>query len=305
MILTNPTRTSTVDGPPTSASTATAVALFLYKRPHLASTVLASIRSARPTKLFLIADGPSCAQDLEACGASRRLAAEVDWDCEIWKNYSDIHLGCCERISSGISWVFEHVDQAIFLEDDCVADGSFFPFCEELLSLYKHDTRVMAVTGFNLLDQSEPNEQSYVFSRYSSSWGWATWRNAWRYFDASMSAWADSDIRDHIRHVLGDDDQFEERTKLIEKVLSGSLDSWAIPWSLACLMRGGLCAVPTVNLISNIGFGQGATHFHNPDDPNAGIPRSSISFPLRGPLVVEADRNYDRQWHRKACGQTA
>lgn len=282
----------------------TAVALFVYRRPHLASTVLASIRSARPERLFLIADGPSCVRDFEACEASRRLIHEVDWKCEVLKNYSDIHLGCKERISSGVSWVFEHVDQAIFLEDDCVPDRTFFEFCGDLLFQYKNDKRVMAITGFNLLYDSSPSEQSYLFSRYCSSWGWATWRHAWRHFDGSMTAWADRNVRDYVHQVLGDDDQFEERSRLIEKVLSGRLDSWAIPWSLACLLHGGLCAVPTVNLVSNIGFGPSATHFHNLDDVNAGTPTGSLSYPLRAPSAVEADRDYDKRWHQKACGRS-
>jgi len=40
------------------------------------------------------------------------------------------------RVSSGIDWVFEQVEEAIILEDDCLPDPSFFRFCQEMLERF-------------------------------------------------------------------------------------------------------------------------------------------------------------------------
>jgi hypothetical protein len=36
------------------------------------------------------------------------------------KNYADVNLGGGRRIASGLDWVFDTVDRAIVLEDDCL-----------------------------------------------------------------------------------------------------------------------------------------------------------------------------------------
>mgnify|MGYP001558702868 CR=1 FL=1 len=81
--------------------------------------------------LFLIADGPRHAEDEPKCAASRALAAEVDWDCEVLTNFAETNLGCGHRVASGLDWVFANVPEAIILEDDCVPADSFFPYCSE------------------------------------------------------------------------------------------------------------------------------------------------------------------------------
>ena len=80
-----------------------------------------------------------------------RLAAvaQVDWDCEVHHNYSETNLGCRQRVSSGISWVFEQVEDAIILEDDCLPHPTFFAFCAEMLECYRHDQRVSSISGNN------------------------------------------------------------------------------------------------------------------------------------------------------------
>lgn len=55
---------------------------------------------------------------------------------------------------------------------------------------------------------------------------------------------------------------------------------------------GGLCAVPKVNLITNEGFGEDATHTQEQGDYKGDV--FEIEFPLRFPDKVERDRNFDK-----------
>ena len=93
------------------------IVLIIFKRPDTTERVFEAIRQARPTKLFVIADGPRADRpgEAEKCAAARAVIDRVDWDCEVIKNYSEINLGCGKRVASGLDWVFEQVEEAIML----------------------------------------------------------------------------------------------------------------------------------------------------------------------------------------------
>src|SRR5947207_2486082 len=111
----------------------TPVAIIIFRRPEFTERVLQAVARIRPSKLLVVADGPrpDCAGEAEACAAARAVVDRFDWDCEVLKNYSETNLGCGRRPATGIDWVFENVEEAIILEDDCVPDSSFFFFCQE------------------------------------------------------------------------------------------------------------------------------------------------------------------------------
>jgi len=69
----------------------TPVALIIFNRPAQTRMVFNEIAKAKPSKLFIIADGPrkNKPDDVEKCDAARAVIDRVDWDCEVLKNYSD------------------------------------------------------------------------------------------------------------------------------------------------------------------------------------------------------------------------
>ncbi|MFM6897507.1 MAG: glycosyltransferase family 2 protein, partial [Microcystis panniformis] len=118
-------------------------------------------------------------------------------------NYSDINLGCKGRVSSGLNWVFDTVEQAIILEDDCLPHPSFFRFCQELLDYYRDDKRIMAISGDNFQFGRKRTEYSYYFSCYNHIWGWASWRRAWQYYDVKMKLWQEIRDGNWLESILG------------------------------------------------------------------------------------------------------
>ena len=169
----------------------TPVVLLIFNRPDTTERVFETIRQAKPPKLLVVADGPRADKpgEAEKCAAVRAILDRVDWDCQVIQNYADTNLGCRERVSSGLNWVFETVEEAIILEDDCLPHPTFFRFCEELLERYRHDDRIMTISGNNLQFGRPHTEDGYYFSRYTHIWGWASWRRAWRFYDLEMKAW--------------------------------------------------------------------------------------------------------------------
>ena len=59
-------------------------------------------------------------------------------------------------------------------------------------------------------------------------------------------------------------EQSEERTYWMtiwdQLFAKGIPDSWAYRWSLVCMANHGLTALPNQNLVTNVGFGDQATH---------------------------------------------
>ncbi|MBE9166073.1 glycosyltransferase family 2 protein [Pleurocapsales cyanobacterium LEGE 06147] len=285
----------------------TPVALVIFNRPDTTEKVFEAIRRAKPPKLFVIADGPRVDRPKEAekCAASRAIIKRVDWDCEVIENYSDINLGCGRRIASGLSWVFEQVEQAIILEDDCLPAPSFFRFCDELLEKYQDDERIMTIGGYNGLGKWKSNKQSYHFSFCPVPWGWASWSRAWRYFDYDIKAWADREVKQQLKKFIANDFQYREMAKNFEKAYrkEKGYDFWGYQWFFAVMANSGLTILPSVNLISNIGFGSNATHLKSSHSVDANSPLYSLQFPLKHNDSVRIDRYFDRKYMERKRGK--
>jgi hypothetical protein len=261
----------------------TPVALIVFNRPQLTRTVFAAIARAKPRKLLLVADGPRSSGEAEDCAQARAVADEVDWDCEVMTNFADENLGCRRRVSSGLEWVFSEVEEAIILEDDCLPAPSFFSFCENLLAAYRDDERVMHIGGANFQGGRSRTADSYYFSRYCHVWGWASWRRAWRNYDVEMKSWQEN--RELIRASFADQTERAFWTDIFDRTQAGQIDTWDYQWVYACWAQNGLAVIPDVNLVSNLGFGAGATHTHDPAAAEAGLPVADI-WEVRHPRSV-------------------
>ena len=240
----------------------TPVVFIIFNRPDTTSRVFAEIAKARPPKLLVIADGPRAnhPDDAEKCAAVRAIVDNVDWDCEVLTNYSNVNLGCKRRVSSGLDWVFDIVEEAIILEDDCLPHPTFFQFCEELLEKYRDDERIAMISGNNFLVGKKRTEYSYYFSRYTHIWGWASWRRAWDNYDVDMKLWPE--IRDGgwLDDLLDNKKGVWYWNYIFQNVYKGKIDSWDYQWTFSCWIQSAMTIIPTVNLVSNIGFGSGAVH---------------------------------------------
>lgn len=266
----------------------TPVVLIIFRRPELTQQVFEQIAAAQPRQLFIIADGPRNPREAERCAAARAVVETIDWPCEVHRNYADENMGLRRRISSGMDWVFEHVECAIVLEDDCVPHPTFFRFCEKLLKYYAHDEQVMSITGDNFGYQRSPSNSrdSYFFTRYPHTWGWATWRRAWAKYDVTMAAWHDPDKR-HL--ILGRSPWWMRSywTRIYHHVDVGIINTWDYQWLLTHILHDGLVATPYENLVTHIGVGEGASNFeHSRGHETASFrPVKPVQFPLHHPEV--------------------
>lgn len=281
----------------------TPVALIIFNRPDTTEKVFEAIRRAKPPKLLVVADGPRADRpdDAAKCAATRAIIERVDWDCEVLKNYSDINLGCGRRPATGITWVFENVEESIIFEDDCLPHPDFFRFCDEMLEKYRDDKRVMAVGGTNVLGDWKSDIQSYHFSYHGSVWGWASWRRAWQYFDYDIKMWENPEVRTRIRDVIADDEHYKKREEIFESVYQKQRTTvWDYQWLFARLSQSGLTVLPSVNLVVNKGFGhQDATHTKSNNLSLPDIENSHFKFPIKFNEFTAVDRDFERELVKK------
>jgi hypothetical protein len=272
----------------------TPVAFIIFNRPETTARVFAEISKARPPKLLVIADGPRADRpgESEKCAATRAVVERVDWDCEVFRNFSEVNLGCGSRPASGINWVFQKVDEAIIIEDDCLPHPTFFCFCDELLERYRDDERIMMISGNNFQDGKKRTSKSYYFSRYAHTWGWATWRRAWQLYDFEVELWPQLRETSWLLDLLGDEESAAYWRATFDG-LSKTPDVWDFQWTFACWAQNGLAILPNANLVSNIGWGDDATHTSTPNNPAANLPTEAMTFPLEHPTYVARNREAD------------
>jgi hypothetical protein len=271
-----------------------AVLFVIYRRPVVARRVFEAIAAAKPRRLFVAADGPATVADRHACDETRAVVSRIDWECDVSHHFSEKNLGLNRRMISAVDWVFTQTESAIVLEDDCLPHRDFFRFCSSMLERYRHDARVVHVSGECYRTQRVGGD-SYYFSKYPLAWGWATWKRAWSLFDAGMATWPDFRMQPAAQALFDSDDERKYWTStfdLLQREQSaGSTGSWDYAWYYACMAHG-LSIHPAVNLVSNIGSGPLASHTRDLGELG-NRPAGPLDQPLRHPVSVVRDRRAD------------
>ena len=164
----------------------TPILLIIFKRKDTALKVLETIKEVKPKKLYIAADGWRNEEEKIKCIDTREAVLKAaDWECEVKTLFQDKNLGCCNGVSKAITWFFDNEEQGIILEDDIIAENSFFYYCEKLLDYYKDNEQIMHIAGDSPLDR-KVGEASYYFATVQHCWCWASWRRAWKYYDSTM-----------------------------------------------------------------------------------------------------------------------
>lgn len=273
------------------------IAFIIFNRPDVTRRSFEAIAAIRPRKLFLISDGPRSNRPDEAdkVTQTRAIAQRVDWPCEVFVNFSDVNLGCKRRVSSGISWVFEHTDRAVILEDDCLPAPSFFSYCREMLILYQHEKRVFSISGSNFSNKS--TQCVHSFSRYSLMWGWATWADRWAEYVLDPT----DNVSVLLRTWWNRPIVLAYWLLIFRNLAAGKIDTWDYQWILAVWRNNALACRPSHNLVKNLGFGADATHTFNANSPLAVLETSERMNDYAACLTpIKPDKSIERvdeqQW---------
>ena len=282
----------------------TPILFLIFSRPDTTIKVFERIRDIKPAKLYVAADGPRENRQGEAirCAETREIINKIDWPCELKTLYREKNLGCKLAVSSAISWFFEQEEYGVILEDDCLPDLSFFPFCEELLIKYKDDDRIGHIGGDCFLPELLPKNLSYDFCSFVHIWGWASWRRVWKNYDVHFSYWTkyknDKNKRNSLFKSLREKIYFSSSITDAIEGLNG-INTWDTQYLFTIRAQHQLCIYPSVNLVTNIGLGDvNGTHTTKKND-KVFISQKTMSFPLIHPSYIISNYNINKRTIKK------
>lgn len=287
------------------------VAVIFFNRADSLHSVFDRIRTAKPSKLFLIQDGArdNNSMDLQGIQECRQVFDNIDWECEVYKNYSSKNLGCGQRVSSGISWVFERVDRAVIIEDDCIIEPTFFNFCQELLEKYKDDERITMISALNHFKTWDCGGNSYFFARTGAIAAWATWKRVWDNYDFKLSNFENEYDKKILSYTFNHKRAAKARLKNWSEISRKGKDNdvikyWGPQFGYLKYKSGGMCIVPSHSLSNNVGVNAKATFsgaglefmkksmrgwFFQKTEP--------MEFPLVHPNIMQVDTEYDKRYY--------
>ena len=281
-----------------------AVLLLFFTRTDSFEKVFEAVRQARPSKLFLYQDGPRGERDMAGIEACRKIAENIDWECEVYRKYQERNYGCDPSEYLSQKWAFSIVDKCIVLEDDDVPSQSFFPFCKELLDRYEHDERISMISGFNTDEVTPDVADDYFFTSAQAIWGWASWR---RVIDRWQGDYAFLDDENAMRLLRAKCKRQGFRAAMIDMArdhrASGKEFYETIMWA-DMVLNSGLAIMPTRNMVNNLGAVNDSTHFSSLTTMNHRMrriftmKRYEIDFPLKHPRYVIENVDFKERYYK-------
>lgn len=261
----------------------TAPVLFMFfNRPETTLKVFEKIKKYRPEKLYLSCDGPRNKEEEVLIDSLREdVLKKVGWFCEVNIRFNSKNKGLV-NVADSIDWFFKNEEEGIILEDDCLADDSFFVFCEQMLDKYRYEDKIMGVSGDNFINKQYTTSNSYFFSKYVHIWGWATWKRAWKNYSL--------EIKDDYKKI--EYDSLKEKifwTKWFKGMQKNPFSTWDVQLVYHFWKQKGLMIYPNKNLVKNIGFDEKATNTKHLPRFLQEIKLESIAFPLKHPKEIEQD----------------
>lgn len=279
----------------------TPILFLIFSRPDTTRRVFERIRKIRPARLYVAADAPREGREDEArrCKETREIIDGIDWPCELRTLFRDKNLGCKMAVSGAISWFFEQEEYGIILEDDCLPDLSFFPYCEELLIRYKDDNRIGHIGGECFFPGIVPRNQSYDFCSIAHIWGWASWRRVWKNYDVDFNFWEKYKDDKSKRNGIF--------TSVLEKIYFSSaipdaiegrngINTWDTQYFFMLRTQHQLSIYPAVNLVMNIGLGDPNGTNTLKSSGNRSRSPEKMQFPLKHPeKYIVPNCNIDKE----------
>lgn len=237
------------------------IAVFAFNRPDhlkrtLQSLVLCDGFDTHPVTIFC--DGPRNTKDLDSVEKTRAVAREIlGGNAEF--RHSDVNLGLARSIIEGVNGLVDRYERVIVVEDDLDLDVTFLTFLHSALERYQDDASVFQVSGYMFDVPSLYDRETALFLPLASTWGWATWRRAWRQLDYDAMGWQE-DLRQPLLRRSFNFDGVYDYAAMLRRQMTGGSDSWGIRWYWTIFKRNGKVLYPPRSLVRNFGQDGSGTH---------------------------------------------
>ena len=263
------------------------IVVFTYNRPGHLLQCLKSLREnelADKSILYIYSDGqkPNASEkDIKNIEETRKIIRQEQWCKEIVVIEEKENKGLANSIIDGVTTVVNKHGKVIVLEDDLILSTHFLDYMNNALDSYENIENIYSINGF--MFPVNIKEHSTFLLPYTSTWGWATWKNKWSVFNAQ--------INEDDRNVLRNDPSLKKRFDLSDydytSMLNFSNNSWGIKWYYSVFIRNGLNVFPTVSLVKNIGNDGSGTNCKNEKDTTPFSKSNSVTIKIENKLNLK------------------
>lgn len=236
------------------------ILLFVYNRPlHVRNSVqsLLSNDLAKDSELYIFSDA---AKD----EAAKPLVDEVRTFIHSISGFKQIHFvereenwGLARNIIDGVTRLVNEYGRVIVLEDDLITAPYFLRFMNDALETYKDEEKVGHIQACDFT--KDPSLPDTFLIKFTGSWGWATWKRAWKHFNPNGQELLDEMLRRKLNRQF-DFNRKYGFTRMLRRQIEGKNNSWAIRWNASLFLADILSLNVGKSLIQNEGFDGSGTN---------------------------------------------
>ena len=237
------------------------IVIFTYNRRETIEKLIISLlknKESKNSNLYIFQDNHKNIYDKNKVEKVKKYIRHIKGFKKIKIYYRSINFGLSKNIIEGIKLVFSKYDKAIFLEDDLIVSDQFLEYMNKCLNFYYKKKKIWHISGWNYDINIKNNKYDAFIIRNTNSWGWATWRDRWKYFlkdpKEIVKTWESNNIA-----KFNLDNVYDYFVQIKKNYLRIS-DTWGIFWYATVFANRGLCIYPKKSLVKNIGFDEFATN---------------------------------------------
>ncbi len=265
-------------------------------RPNHLKRLLESDALDNPSLRFhIFLDGPevNASRDLEEImlRETQDLAREFIEQRSGKLKISQEKLGCYRGVTTAIDWFFENAKEGLILEDDLLLHPKSMDFVAKALETFREVDGVSSICLYRVGEREISG--AFTFSSFTSSWGWATWKNRWELFDHNVERKISTHPLLMLKH--GGIKGLKRWRSVSQRLRSGELDSWGYRWLFSVWLRRGMNLVFPYNLIENGGFDDFATHTKSGKSNRIETKEISVDALKWDSLQLRIDSYYDKK----------
>lgn len=238
------------------------IVVFTYNRLDLLKKTIEALQKcylSKESELIIFSDGAKNQEDLPKIKKIRNYIKNIKGFKKISWHFYNNNKGLANSIIKGINITFQSYNKVIVLEDDLLPSSNFLVYMNQALQTYSNVNNVMSISGYTspISCPKGYNFDNY-FTQRASSWGWATWKEKWINID-----WHVKDYKEFSKNRIKKkkfNQMGSDLSNLLDKQMSGSINSWAIRWCYHQFKNDLYTVFPMSSKIDNIGFTDEATH---------------------------------------------
>lgn len=243
------------------AKTDISVLILFFNRPEMLRKTFASIKAARPSRIFLYQDGARNEEDVPRMEECRKIVDDIDWECEVHKNYQTENAGCDPSNFNAQRWAFSLTDKCAIFEDDDIISESLLPFFKEMLDRYENDNRIAMIQGFNCEGITPDVDSDYFFTTNFSIWGWASWRRVIDKWEKHYDFMDKGQVVRELKAIVKERNLRKDFLPMCYAHKNSGKAYYESIFYSYLLLNSQLAIVPTRNMLNNIGISEDSTHF--------------------------------------------